>query len=73
MPLHDIQDRDQLAVVTEALKEICLVTGIDGQSPDGDAAARLLMHLYKNGDRSTDKLRSALSPATLQALQCSPR
>jgi hypothetical protein len=67
MPLHDIQDPGQIAVITEALREICLITGIDDHSPDGDAAARLLMHLYKNGHRSTDRLREALSPATLQA------
>jgi hypothetical protein len=67
MPFKDTADHKQLAVLSAALDEICHIAGIDRQSPARDDTARLLMHLYKNGHRSADKLRAALSPTTLQA------
>jgi hypothetical protein len=67
MSFEDVADREQLSVLTDALNEICLVTGMEASSTEGDATARLLAHLYKNGHRSAAKLRMALSPATLQA------
>jgi hypothetical protein len=67
MPFEDIRDPEQLSVLTVALSEICRMTDMEVRSTEGDATARLLAHLYKNGHRSTDKLRVALSPETLQA------
>jgi hypothetical protein len=67
MPFEDDPDAQQLSVLTVALNEICLATGMEASSTEGDATARLLAHLYKNGHRSADKLRVALSPAILQA------
>ena len=40
-------------------------TGLDSQTRE--ATAQLMAHLYKNGHRSADQLKAALSPATLQA------
>jgi hypothetical protein len=67
MPFEDVQDPEQLSILTVALYEICRRTGIDAKSFEGDATARLLAHLYKNGHRTADRLRVALSAETLQA------
>ena len=67
MPFEDVQDPEQLSVLTVALNEICRRTGIEARSTEGDATAYLLAHLYKNGHRSVDRLRVALGPETLQA------
>ena len=67
MPFSDIADPEQLAVLTAALDEICLASGIGRQSHDRGDTAYLLIHLYKNGHRSVDKLRVALHPTTLYA------
>jgi hypothetical protein len=60
-------DHEQRAVLAAALKEICLTSGIEVQSREYDDAAQLLAHLYKNGHRSVEQLKSALDPATLAA------
>jgi hypothetical protein len=59
---------EQHAIIAAALADICLVAGIEIQSPEGHDTARLLRHLYKNGHHSVDELQTALSPDTLQAL-----
>jgi hypothetical protein len=67
MPFEDIVHPEQIAVLTAALEEICLVAGIDAESTGRDDTARLLTHLYRNGHRTTEQLRAALDPETLQA------
>ena len=68
MSFRDSADPQQFVAVKAALEDICLVAGIDAQSPERDDTARLLMHFYRNGRRTVDQLRTALDPATLQAL-----
>ena len=67
MRLRERVDPQQFAVLTAALEEICRIAGIAQHGRDYDDAAQLLAHLYKNGHRTTDQLRSALDPARLEA------
>ena len=68
MFFRDTVDPKQSAVVAAALDDICLVAGIEAQSPEHDDIARLLMHFYKNGRRTVGQLKTAFDPATLQTL-----
>ena len=54
-----------VASVAAALDDICLVAGIEVQSPEHDDMSRLLMHFYRNGRRTVDQLKTAFDPATL--------
>ena len=49
MATRPVVDREQRAVLAAALKEICLISGIETESREYDDAAQLLAHLYKNG------------------------
>ena len=53
------------ATIAAVLGDILDGAGTDPQTRED--AAQLLAHLYKNGHRTADQLKAALSPATLQA------
>jgi hypothetical protein len=65
---REIVDSQQFAVLAAALEDICRIAGIEAHSRDYDDAARLLAHLYKNGYRTPEQLRSALNPARLEGM-----
>jgi hypothetical protein len=67
MATREIADSQQFAVLTAALDDICRIAGIEAYTRDYDDAAQLLAHLYKNGHRTPEQLRSALDPARLEA------
>jgi hypothetical protein len=67
MASRDIVDSEQFAVLATALEDICRIARIEAHTRDYDDAARLLAHLYKNGYRTPEQLRSALDPARLEA------
>ena len=67
MLFRDLVEPEQFAVLTAALDDICRTAGIQAQTPEYDDTASLLMHLYKNGYRTADQLRTALDPARLEA------
>ena len=64
MTPSDSEDEKRSATIA-ALGDIFDRAGLDSQTRE--AAAQLMAHLYKNGHRSADQLKAALSPATLQA------
>ena len=67
MAAREIVDHHRFAVLAAALEDICRIAGIEAHSRDYDDAAQLLAHLYKNGYRTADELKSALDPARLEA------
>jgi len=67
MAPDEILECERFTALAAALEDICLAAGINAQSREYDDAAQLLAHLYKNGYRTADQLKSALDPARLQA------
>jgi hypothetical protein len=63
----EIVDSHRFAVLAAALEDICVIAGIEAHTRDYHDAAQLLAHLYKNGYRTPEQLRSALDPARLEA------
>jgi len=60
-PEHEIRS----ATIAAVLGDILDGAGTDPQTRED--AAQLLAHLYKNGHRTAEQLKVALSPAILQA------
>ena len=65
MTPSDSEDEKRSATIAAVLGDISGRAGLDSQTRE--AAAQLMAHLYKNGHRTEDQLKAALSPATLQA------
>ena len=60
-PEHEIRS----ATIAAVLGDLFDRTGLDSHTRE--ATVQLMAHLYKNGHRTADQLKAALSPATLQA------
>jgi hypothetical protein len=58
MPFHDIAEPQQLAMLSAVLNEICLAAGIEPESPEGEDAAGLLVHLHRVGCRTSVELKA---------------
>lgn len=66
MDVGKVVDQQEFAVVSAVLADLCAGTSL-GQDADAyEDTARLLAHLYRNGRSTTEQLRKALDPATLQ-------
>ena len=65
MTPSESEDEKRSATIAAVLGDIFDRASLDLQTRE--AAAQLMAHLYKNGHRSADQLKAALSPATLQA------
>jgi len=65
MTPSDSEDEKRSATIAAVLGDLFDRTGLDSQTLE--ATAQLMAHLYKNGHRSADQLKAALSPATLEA------
>jgi hypothetical protein len=64
----ETSDAEQKAVLDAALDEICRTCGIESDDPVRADILSLLQHLYKNGHRTTERLKAATSPAQLEAV-----
>ena len=68
MVAREIVDSQRFAVLAAALEDVCRTAGIEAHTRDYNDAAQLLAHLYKNGYRTPDQLRSAIDPARLEGM-----
>jgi hypothetical protein len=66
MPFNDIDDPQQLAVISAVLDEICLAAGIEPRSPESEDAAGLLMHLHRIGCHTADELKTTFEDVARQ-------
>ena len=63
MPITEIADPKQLAILNAVLDDVCAAAGIDMHAPEREAAASLVMKFYWNGYRTTDELKLAIEEA----------
>jgi hypothetical protein len=64
MRTSEAEDQKRSAIVAAALDDLHhLLTDVQSRAD----VAQLLAHLYKNGYRTAEQLKAALSPAVLQA------
>ena len=66
MTLGDPEHETRSATIAAVLGDILDGAGTDPQTRED--AAQLLAHLYKNGHRTPEQLKTALGPETLQAI-----
>jgi len=66
MTLGDPEHETRSATIAAVLGDILDSAGTDPQTRED--AAQLLAHLYKNGHRTPEQLKTALGPETLQAI-----
>jgi len=58
MSFESIADPEHRAVLSQVLDEVCASAGIETQSPEGEEAADLLLHLYGCGYQTADGLKA---------------
>ena len=66
MTPSDPEYETRSATIAAVLGDILDGAGTDPQTRED--AAQLLAHLYKNGHRTPEQLKTALAPETLQAI-----
>lgn len=60
MPFRHILDPDDRATLFRVLDDVCVATGIEPQSAEGQDVANLILHLYGCGYQTADGLRAVL-------------
>ena len=63
MPFSRIADPMQAQILNAALDELCYDAGIRRATPEGRAAASLLMRPYWSGHRTPEELKAAINIA----------
>ena len=60
MPFRTILDPEHRAILIRVLDDICVATGIEPQSAEGQEVASLIVHLYGCGYQTADGLKAVL-------------
>ena len=64
MPFRSMQDPERRAIMISVLDDVCAAAGIDPQSPEGEDAANLILHLYGCGYQTADGLKAMFDGQT---------